>query len=32
MADRKLAQKVIDELNGAEFDGRRIVVNIATER
>ena len=32
MADRKLAQKVIDELNGAEVDGRRIVVNIATER
>jgi RNA recognition motif-containing protein len=32
MADRKIAQKVIDELNGAEVDGRRIVVNIATER
>jgi len=32
MADRKLAQKVIDELNGAEIDGRRIVVNVATER
>lgn len=32
MADRKLASKAIDELSGRALDGRRIVVNVATER
>jgi len=32
MADRKDADKAIEELNGAELDGREIVVNVATER
>jgi RNA recognition motif-containing protein len=32
MEDRKDAAKAIDELDGAELDGREIVVNIATER
>ena len=32
MADRKDAQKAIQELDDQELDGRRIVVNIATER
>ena len=32
MADRKDAAKAIDEMNGAELDGRAIVVNMATER
>jgi len=32
MTDRKDASKAIDKLNGAELDGRNIVVNVATER
>ena len=32
MADRKDASKAIDEMDGAELDGRSIVVNVATER
>jgi len=32
MEDRKDAAKAIDELDGAELDGREIVVNLATER
>jgi RNA recognition motif-containing protein len=32
MEDRKDAAKAIKELDGAELDGREIVVNLATER
>jgi len=32
MEDRKDAAKAIEELDGAEIDGREIVVNLATER
>jgi RNA recognition motif-containing protein len=32
MEDRKDAARAIEELDGAEFDGREIVVNLATER
>jgi len=32
MEDRKDAAKAIKELDGAEMDGREIVVNLATER
>lgn len=32
MADRRDAPKAIEALNGAEIKGRRIVVNVATER
>ena len=32
MADRKDAQRAIKELDDRELDGRRIVVNVATER
>lgn len=32
MADRRDASKAIDEMDGAELDGRNIVVNVATER
>ena len=32
MEDRKDATRAIEELNGAELDGRNIVVNLATER
>lgn len=32
MENRKDAPKAIDALNNAEVDGRRIVVNVATER
>ena len=32
MADRKDAPRAIQELDGSELDGKRIVVNIATER
>ena len=32
MADRKDADRAIDEMDGAELDGRSIVVNVATER
>lgn len=32
MDDRKDASKAIDAMDGAELDGRRIVVNVATER
>jgi hypothetical protein len=32
MADRKDAQIAIKKLDGAELDGRNIVVNVATER
>jgi hypothetical protein len=31
-ADRRDATKAIEMLNGAELDGRRIVVNVATDR
>ena len=31
-ADRKDANKAIDELHGSELDGRDLVVNVATER
>ncbi len=32
MADRRDAKKAIDEMDGADLDGRSIVVNTATER
>jgi hypothetical protein len=32
MADRKDAQRAIKDLDDSELDGRRIVVNVATER
>jgi RNA recognition motif-containing protein len=32
MADRRDASRAIDEMDGAELDGRNIVVNVATER
>jgi hypothetical protein len=32
MADRRHAAKAIESLNGADLDGHRIVVNIATDR
>ena len=32
MADRRDANRAIDEMDGADLDGRNIVVNIATER
>ena len=32
MADRRDANKAIEEMDGAELDGRNIVVNVATER
>jgi len=32
MADRRDASKAIDAMDGAELDGRNIVVNVATER
>ena len=32
MADRRDAAKAIEEMDGAELDGRSIVVNVATER
>lgn len=32
MANRKDAAKAIEQLNGSELDGRRLVVNVATER
>ena len=32
MADRRDASKAIEEMDGAELDGRSIVVNVATER
>ena len=32
MADRKHAAQAVDQMDGAEIDGRRIVVNVATER
>ena len=32
MADRRDANKAIDEMDGSELDGRNIVVNVATER
>ena len=32
MADRRDANRAIDEMNGAELDGRALVVNVATER
>ena len=32
MEDRKDASKVLDGMDGSELDGRRIVVNVATER
>jgi len=32
MADRRDASKAIEEMDGAELDGRNIVVNVATER
>jgi len=32
MADRRDANRAIDEMDGADLDGRNIVVNVATER
>ena len=32
MADRRDASRAIDEMDGADLDGRNIVVNVATER
>jgi len=32
MENRKDAARAIDQLNGADFNGRRLVVNIATDR
>lgn len=32
MEDRKHASKAVQDLNGTDLDGRRIVVNVATER
>ena len=32
MADRRDASKAIEGMDGAELDGREIVVNVATER
>jgi RNA recognition motif-containing protein len=32
MADRRDANRAIEEMNGADLDGRTIVVNVATER
>jgi RNA recognition motif-containing protein len=32
MADRKHASSAVSAMDGAEIDGRRIVVNVATER
>ena len=32
MADRKDANRAIEEMDGADLDGRNIVVNVATER
>src|SRR5262245_49152027 len=32
MEDRKNAGRAIDALNGAEFNGRRLMVDVATER
>ena len=32
MADRKDASRAIDEMDGADLDGRSIMVNVATER
>jgi RNA recognition motif-containing protein len=32
MANRKDANRAIEELNGSELNGRRLAVNVATDR